>query len=75
MQHLLQEHAAEIRHLILNQRAQVYVCGDAKYMAKDVFEAVAGIVAMDERCKGDEGAAKDILYQLKMQGRWLEDVW
>jgi sulfite reductase alpha subunit-like flavoprotein len=39
VQDLFEQHASELRRLILEQEAPVYVCGDASRMAKDVFKS------------------------------------
>lgn len=75
VQDLFQDHANEIRDLILKQNASVYVCGDAHRMARDVFGRMAHIIAEDESFQDDIRNAEDYLRELKRAGRWLEDVW
>jgi len=75
VQHLFQDHAEELRRLILNEGACVYVCGDAHRMARDVFRTMAKVIAADSRFDGDSEKAEDHLASLKSSGRWLEDVW
>lgn len=75
VQHLFRDDAAELRRLILEQNACVYVCGDAKRMAKDVFAAMAQVVAGHEKFSGDVAAATIYLDQLRKDRRWAEDVW
>lgn len=61
------EMAAEIRNLVLEQSARVYVCGNAARMAKDVAKAMGCILA------GKDGS--EFVQQLKKEGKWCEDVW
>ena len=75
VQNLFQEHAEELRTLILTQGAHVYVCGDAHRMARYVFSTMADIVAEDEQFRGSKENARDYLKDLKTRGRWSEDVW
>jgi sulfite reductase (NADPH) flavoprotein alpha-component len=57
----------------LKEGAHVYVCGDAKRMAKDVEAALAMIIADHGRMS--EAAAKDYLAELKAAGRCQADVY
>lgn len=75
MQHLLTEHAEELRDLILRKEAYVYVCGDATRMARDVFNTMANLIASDSQFTGDAYKAQNHLASMKASGRWLEDVW
>jgi sulfite reductase alpha subunit-like flavoprotein len=70
VQDLLSEHAAELKRLVLKEKAHVYVCGDASRMAKDVFKTFAGLI--DGQC-GESGV--EYLRDMKASGRWSEDVW
>jgi sulfite reductase (NADPH) flavoprotein alpha-component len=53
--------------------AYVYVCGDAKHMAKDVERALVDIVAQCGARKTEEAIA--FIGDLKKQGRYLQDVY
>jgi sulfite reductase (NADPH) flavoprotein alpha-component len=53
--------------------AYVYVCGDAKNMAKDVERALTDIVAQYGARSSDEAAA--FLADLKKLGRYQQDVY
>jgi sulfite reductase alpha subunit-like flavoprotein len=75
VQHLLQQQASELRTLIVEQNASIYVCGEAKRMAKDVFNAVAQIVAEHDQFQGNVSNAEIHLRDMKKSSRWLEDVW
>lgn len=70
VQDLVRTHADELRELVLNQNAHVYVCGDASRMAKDVFKAFGDILD-----GGVEESSDGCLKGMKASGRWSEDVW
>ncbi|KAJ2263845.1 hypothetical protein GGI01_000366 [Coemansia sp. RSA 376] len=81
VQHRLAEHAELVYQTLLcgqqklggPPRAHVYVCGDAKSMAKDVSKALASLIA--ER----EGVAEDVaskwVSEMRRLSRYQEDVW
>ncbi len=75
VQHLLKEQASEVRALIMEQGACVYVCGDAHRMAADVFKTMAQIIADHAEFNGSSENAEFYLKELKKNGRWSEDVW
>lgn len=75
VQHLFEQHAAELRKLILEDGAYVYVCGNAHRMAKDVSKTMAVVVSVDDKFGGNVENAEAYLKNLKAQGRWSEDVW
>jgi len=57
----------------LESGAHLYVCGDAKQMAKDVDKALVQIISEQGKMNPDE--AKAHLKSLKKQGRYLLDVY
>ena len=57
----------------LEEGAALYVCGDAKSMAKDVQATLQRIVA-EESGRSEEGAA-EYLRGLQKSGRYLKDVY
>ena len=70
VQDVVRSRAEELKDLVLNRGAHVYVCGDAARMAKDVFKAFEDIV--DD---GVDGLNSGYLKGMKASGRWSEDVW
>ena len=79
VQHRLREHAAEVNTLLAGQPdkgikpANVYVCGDAANMARDVAAGLAAIVA-EQRGVGAE-AAEGVVRGMRSRGQYQEDVW
>lgn len=59
-----EERADEIRRLIGEEGARVYVCGNAGRMARDIARVMGEILGGGEVVAG-----------LKREGRWCEDVW
>jgi NADPH-ferrihemoprotein reductase len=74
-----------VQHRVAEQKNQVwdilndpkkgilYICGDAKYMAKDVENTIISIV--QEKGNTSLKAAQDYVEELSTQGRFLKDVW
>jgi NADPH-ferrihemoprotein reductase len=72
VQHRLMEAGAEMWGL-LEKGAYVYVCGDAKVMARDVNQT---FVRFAQEIGGlDETKAHDYVKNLRNTGRYQEDVW
>ena len=57
----------------LEDGAYIYVCGDAKFMAKDVDKAIHEIIQKEGRLKPE--SAKEYVNDLKRQKRYLRDVY
>lgn len=72
VQHRMLENASEFFQWI-QQGANVYVCGDAKRMAKDVESTLLRIV--QEQGRLDEPSAKNYVKKLRADGRYLRDVY
>lgn len=72
VQHKMQEAAAEL-WAWLREGAHFYVCGDAKYMAKDVDEMLHHVI-MDQGGLAEEEAAAYVK-QMKTDKRYKRDVY
>ena len=73
VQHRILENAPEIWKWIDSEGAQVFVCGDARRMAKDVDAALRKIV--QEQGGKDASAANDYVEKLKSDKRYKRDVY
>ncbi|MEC7839922.1 MAG: sulfite reductase [Chlamydiota bacterium] len=72
VQHLLADRGKDVFQWI-NEGAHFYVCGDAKYMAKDVDTALHDIVRIHGGFSEEE--AKAYIKQMRKDKRYLRDVY
>lgn len=72
VQDRIRERAADVWDW-LEAGAVIYLCGDAKYMAKDVNDALVDVIST---CGGlDRDAAQQRLAELRRAGRYKRDVY
>lgn len=72
VQHKIKEFERDIIDL-LKLNAFIYVCGDAKGMAKQVHDTLVGIISRGLEI--DENDAHGMVKMFKNTGRYQEDVW
>uniref|UniRef100_UPI00398F6047 NADPH--cytochrome P450 reductase-like isoform X2 n=1 Tax=Pristiophorus japonicus TaxID=55135 RepID=UPI00398F6047 len=73
VQHLLKKNKEHVWNLIQKEGAHIYICGDAKNMARDVQNAFYEIVA--ELGVMTHTQAVDYVKKLMTKGRYSSDVW
>ncbi|CAJ0940531.1 unnamed protein product [Ranitomeya imitator] len=73
VQHLLKKNKENVWKLISEENAHIYVCGDARNMARDVQNTFYDIV--EEYGKMDHSQAVDYIKKLMTKGRYSQDVW
>ncbi|XP_028289968.1 methionine synthase reductase isoform X2 [Gouania willdenowi] len=73
VQHNLRRHSRHVTDILLKQNGVIYVCGDAKNMAKDVNEALVEMIR--DELKVDQLDAMKHLATLREQKRYLQDIW
>uniref|UniRef100_H0WHQ5 Methionine synthase reductase n=1 Tax=Otolemur garnettii TaxID=30611 RepID=H0WHQ5_OTOGA len=69
----LQLHGKQVAGLLLHEGGYIYVCGDAKNMAKDVNDALVEIISREVGVEKLE--AMRTLATLKEEKRYLQDIW
>ncbi|XP_021114259.1 methionine synthase reductase isoform X2 [Heterocephalus glaber] len=69
----LQLHSQQVAKVLLRERGCIYVCGDAKNMAKDVNDSLVEIISRELGV--DKLEAMKTLATLKEEKRYLQDVW
>ncbi|KAI9303530.1 hypothetical protein BJ944DRAFT_256704 [Cunninghamella echinulata] len=74
VQHRVRECGEEVWRLLAKEGGYLYVCGDAKHMAKDITKTVVDL-AKQYGQYDDEEAALDFVKELRKAGRYQEDVW
>uniref|UniRef100_A0A2K6DWE5 Methionine synthase reductase n=1 Tax=Macaca nemestrina TaxID=9545 RepID=A0A2K6DWE5_MACNE len=69
----IQLHGQEVVRILLHENGCIYVCGDAKNMAKDVHDALVEIISKEIGVEKLE--AMKTLATLKEDKRYLQDIW
>lgn len=72
VQHKLKERQQDLVEL-LNQGANIYVCGDAVRMAKDVQRSICEMISQDKGISIED--AGEMIKAMKNNGKYQEDVW
>lgn len=71
--HLLRQNQEEVWDVIGNRNGHVYICGDARSMAKDVRDIILDVIAkFGEKSKSE---AESFLKRMESQRRYSADVW
>ncbi|OMH80905.1 NADPH-cytochrome [Zancudomyces culisetae] len=73
VQHRIAEHKDMVYDLLFNRGAYFYICGDAKFMVKDVVNCIIDCLA--EKRAIDRDSATDIFNRFRESDQYYEDVW
>ncbi|XP_041920136.1 P450 (cytochrome) oxidoreductase b isoform X1 [Alosa sapidissima] len=73
VQHLIKNNKEEIWNQVHSQSAHIYICGDARNMARDVQAAFYDIA--EELGGMTHAQATDYVKKLMTKGRYSQDVW
>ncbi|KAI7881395.1 riboflavin synthase domain-like protein [Lichtheimia hyalospora FSU 10163] len=73
VQDLLRQDTARLYDLIINQDAAIYVCGDAKGMAKGVNDVLADLLVQHHQV--DIVQANKLLVEWMQSRKYLRDLW
>ena len=73
VQDAMVEHGAELVQLVVDEEARLYVCGDAKGMARGVQAKLEEILVAERGHEPDESV--ELVKKLRQEKRYLEDVW
>ncbi|XP_068933063.1 methionine synthase reductase isoform X2 [Petaurus breviceps papuanus] len=66
-------YSQEVTRILLQEKGYIYVCGDAKGMAKDVNDALVEILSKEAGVEKLE--AMKMLATLREEKRYLQDIW
>ncbi|CAK6971237.1 methionine synthase reductase [Scomber scombrus] len=73
VQHNLLCNSPQITNILLKQNGRLYVCGDAKNMAKDVNDTLIEMIKTELQV--DQLEAMKALAGLREEKRYLQDIW
>lgn len=71
--HYLQKHASKVWNLLSKENGHIYVCGDAKNMARDVNEILINICKTEGQMTHE--VALNFIKDLGQKSRYMQDVW
>jgi NADPH-ferrihemoprotein reductase len=72
VQHRISENWQPVANLLRNEKAHVYVCGDARQMPADVHKALVGALEKSGLSHQD---AENFMQAMHKDGRYQQDVW
>lgn len=72
VQHRIAEHSKEFNEW-LEKGASIYICGDEKNMAKDVYQAIRNVLVKEQNLTEED--AESYLKQMKKDKRYQRDVY
>ncbi|KAM8882009.1 methionine synthase reductase isoform 1-T2 [Synchiropus picturatus] len=73
VQHNMLHHSQQIMNILFDQSGFLYVCGDAKNMAKDVNDSLLEMI--QTHLKVDQLEAMKRVAGLREERRYLQDIW
>ncbi|KAG7317714.1 hypothetical protein KOW79_018749 [Hemibagrus wyckioides] len=73
VQHNLALHAEYVTRILLKENGFLYVCGDAKNMAKDVNDTLMEIIGQELQL--DKLESMKTIAKLREEKRYLQDIW
>lgn len=73
VQDAMVEHGTELTQLLIDEEARMYVCGDAKGMARGVQAKLEEILVAERGLEPAESV--ELVKKLRQEKRYLEDVW
>uniref|UniRef100_A0A8P4KJ75 Methionine synthase reductase n=1 Tax=Dicentrarchus labrax TaxID=13489 RepID=A0A8P4KJ75_DICLA len=73
VQHNLLLHSQQITDILLKRNGCIFVCGDAKNMAKDVNDTLMDMIKTELQV--DQLEAMKTLARLREEKRYLQDIW
>ncbi|KAG8516165.1 Methionine synthase reductase, partial [Galemys pyrenaicus] len=73
VQDSLKLHGSQVARVLLQEGGHLYLCGDAKNMAKDVNETLVEIISAESGVEKLE--AMKTLATLREEKRYLQDIW
>lgn len=71
--HLLRQHKSQLWDIIENRKGHIYVCGDARNMARDVRDIILETIREEGKKTNEEADA--YFKKMEIQRRYSADVW